>query len=75
MSQESYYLGALDRASDNGGKTAGSKPSSTFTKALKLTEEKALILTTKTAFIDETLKFSSMRWAINQSMVSCTKLE
>ena len=69
------YVGALDsppevRGSDYGGKNAGSKPGHTCTKGLKPAGEKAPILTIKTALIDETLKFSRMRWTISQGMVS-----
>ena len=42
----------------------------TYTKGLKLTEEKAVILISKTTLIDETLKFPRMRWAMCQGMVS-----
>ena len=71
--QESHYVGALDSSLEPRIKVEKSRarnPAPPPLKGFKLTEEKALILTTKTAFIDKTLKFSRMRWTISRRMVS-----
>ena len=72
LCQESHYVGAFHSPPEPRlmvEKSRARNPAAPTLKG-KLTEEKAVILISKTTLIDETLKFPRMRRTICQGMVS-----